>query len=99
MAHIIANVKTISVDGSLIAQSNKAPSNGDVASDSQKRQIGKVVSIFGPVEGPYITIKPSGNKANLHHLIGEQIFLSKKGGMENGLWRQQKQRSRKRYSR
>ncbi|MHC1566820.1 MAG: H/ACA ribonucleoprotein complex subunit GAR1 [Candidatus Syntropharchaeia archaeon] len=53
--------------------------SGVTVLNKRGKRIGKILDVFGPVEHPYISVKPiKGIK--LHNLIGEEVFMG--GGYE-----------------
>lgn len=76
---ISGRVTTIDNRGNLIARSNKAPREGDRVLDRRRKQIGKVISVIGPVDTPYMVIKPwiKGDEDPMS-LINQEVFIDSK---------------------
>ncbi len=56
----IGTVQNVIHDGTILIKSSKAFRPGTPVFDSRGQEIGTVTRTFGPVEGPYVSVKPSG---------------------------------------
>ncbi len=77
---VLGKVEEITGDGRLIVQCSELPEMGQSVFDSQNRKIGIVKRVFGPVEGPYASVKadiPISEKAR-----GTEVYSN--GGKSNG---------------
>ncbi len=52
-------VKDFSYRGDLVVKATFAPTPGAGVLDHRKRNLGRVVRVFGPVRAPYVTLKPA----------------------------------------
>jgi RNA-binding protein len=67
-------VENIAHDGSLLVRSAFAPSSGVEVLDRRRRQIGRVVRVFGPTKEPIVSVRPV--RAAPLSLIGSDVFVS-----------------------
>jgi len=56
----LGNVKNVTHDGSILLQASEIFRPGTPVFDSRGGEIGKVARVFGPVNCPYISVKPKG---------------------------------------
>lgn len=68
------------VSRGMVIQGGKAPRLGEAVLDSKKRKIGNVSDIFGPVNSPYLLIKPVSilSRADLEGLVGSDVYMGEK---------------------
>ena len=59
--------------GNLIAKAEQELNVGDFIYDQKGKRVGSVFDFFGPIEAPYIAIKPHNPEAA--QLIGESLFV------------------------
>ncbi len=66
----------------LVARTDGAPKLGQAAFNSEKKRIGSVFEIFGPVKSPYVVIKPASgvSKVDFEKLIGSDIYMGERYG-------------------
>jgi len=67
----------------LIVRSEHVPKLGSIVRKGNRKVVGKVSDVFGPVDFPYIAIKPSPelNPGEIPRLLGEEIYV---GGKTHG---------------
>lgn len=71
---LLGEVQEVSFDGKLIVKGVLAPHPRDTVMDNRKKPIGRVVRVFGPVSGPYISVEvPSGQ--SLLSAVGKQVYI------------------------
>jgi RNA-binding protein len=58
--------------GQLIMRAKEEASIGDFVYDSKRRRVGVVFDFFGPVDAPYIAVKPHGDSAGL---VGAELYV------------------------
>ncbi len=58
--------------GQLIVKASDEASVGDFVYDSKRRRVGVVFDFFGPVDAPYIAVKPHGDPSDL---VGSELFV------------------------
>jgi len=78
--NVLGRIEEITGDGRLIVQCSELPEIGQPVFDSQKKKIGTVKRVFGPVEAPYASVKaeaPISEKAR-----GTEVYSN--GGKGNG---------------
>jgi len=77
---LLGNISHLANSGKLIATSTKTPPSGAFVYTADKKKIGKVFTIFGPVKNPYVSINlyKSVNKRDLESRAGEKLFASTK---------------------
>ncbi len=72
---IKGKIETVSDNGDLIARFPQIPQIGASVFDNKNKLIGKVGWIFGPVEDPYVEIKPEIDPKNRLTMIRERIYV------------------------
>lgn len=75
---VLGNILHIANSGKLIAKSSQTPPAGGLVFTDDKRKIGKVGDVFGPVKNPYISVNlfKSANKRDIESRFGEELFVS-----------------------
>ncbi len=73
----LGHVENIAYDGSVLVRAEFAPPRGAVVVDRRKRPVGRVVKVFGPVRGPFATVRPEGKPTMA--LIGSEVFIEEVG--------------------
>ena len=58
--------------GQLILKAREEASIGDFVYDSRHKRVGVVFDFFGPVDAPYISIRPHGDPAEF---LGAELFI------------------------
>lgn len=77
---VLGTVENISHKGALIVRGEFAPLEGSPVFDNKRAKIGRVTRVFGPVSGPYVSVKPvEGMKGELLSLLGKQVHVQQKG--------------------
>jgi RNA-binding protein len=61
--------------GQLIVRAKEEASIGDFVYNSQKKRVGVVFDFFGPVEAPYIAVKPHGDPTGF---VGAELFVEER---------------------
>ncbi len=70
-------VRELSHTGLLVVRGRYAPAIGSKVLDRSKRPIGVVKRIFGPVERPYLSVRPkTKDTRKLMRLIGATVYQS-----------------------
>ncbi|MEW6222922.1 MAG: Gar1/Naf1 family protein [Candidatus Hadarchaeota archaeon] len=61
----------------IIVKGEKTPKLGITAVNSKNRTIGRIYEIFGPINSPYISIRPASgfSKKDLEGLVGADVFM------------------------
>jgi len=71
--HSIGSVMHVSKStGQLIVRAREEASIGDFVYDSKRKRVGVVFDFFGPVEAPYIAVKPHSDPAGF---VGAELFV------------------------
>jgi rRNA processing protein Gar1 len=71
----LGRVQTISYTGKLIVRANWAPELGTKVVDREFRVIGAVDRLLGPVDSPYVSIRPARSPGQtLLKLIGKDVY-------------------------
>ena len=83
----------------LVVRASQAPHMGQMALDLSGANIGRVSDIFGPVNSPYVVIRPASglSRAGLAKLVGSDIIMGEmygKGRETKGVSRVQKHQTR-----
>lgn len=79
MSKLIGRIEEITPDGRLIAECSELPDMNEPIYDGNRKKIGVVKRIFGPVDRPYISITPE--TAISEKLRNTNIY---KEGRDNG---------------
>jgi RNA-binding protein len=68
----------VSKRGSLILRTDKTPPTGPKALvlDKEANKIGTVLDVFGPVNNPYVSIRPYEG-IDIQSLVGQILYLRK----------------------
>lgn len=79
----------------LVVRADQAPRMGQMALDSSGANVGRVSDIFGPVNSPYVVIRPASglSRAGLAKLVGSDIIMGEaygKGRETKGVSRMRK---------
>ena len=70
----------MSGEGRFIVKAVSVPEVNETIYDSQGKKLGIVKRIFGPVEGPYVTVNTDGN-VSLSDITGMKVYH--KGEIKN----------------
>ncbi|WP_148285444.1 H/ACA ribonucleoprotein complex subunit GAR1 [Candidatus Methanomassiliicoccus intestinalis] len=70
----LGTVSKINYDGKLIVRGSFAPNPRDRIVDNRNKPVGQVGRVFGPVDSPYILVRPNG-KGGMLSLIGKQVYI------------------------
>jgi RNA-binding protein len=74
---INGNITHIDNRGNLIARSKKAPKEGAKVMDKRRALVGVVALVFGPVERPYLVIRPNKDIGKrMLSLVNEEVFMN-----------------------
>ena len=72
----MGKVVNFSPSGSIVVKGAFAPRIGSIAVDKRSTPVGKVVRITGPIDGPYLIMKPVGDyPGGLMRLLGHPVYL------------------------
>jgi RNA-binding protein len=74
-------VETVSGEGRFVVKAETTPEIEDPVFDSKGGRIGSVKRIFGPVDGPYVTVV-AADKSILSNIAGKRVFFA--GGAKHG---------------
>ena len=78
---VLGIVENVSHEGLLIIRGDAVPDHGSIVYGADKKRIGKVKRVFGPVERPYISVIPS-DKAVLENISGKNVYFER--GVHHG---------------
>jgi rRNA processing protein Gar1 len=71
----LGRISTITYSGKLIARANWVPEIGTKVVDREFRVIGTVAALLGPVDNPYVSIRPVRSPGQtLLKLIGKDVY-------------------------
>ncbi|MEW6593186.1 MAG: Gar1/Naf1 family protein [Candidatus Hadarchaeota archaeon] len=61
----------------IIVKGEKTPKLGITAVNSKNRTIGRIYEIFGPINSPYISIRPASglSRKDLEGLVGSDLYM------------------------
>ena len=74
----LGSVETVSGEGRFVVKAVTVPDMNDVVFDSEGKRMGTVKRIFGPVEGPYVTVTADDGAAAV---TGTEVYH--KGEIKN----------------
>ena len=69
----LGRVESVSGEGRFVVRSTSAPEINETVYDSKGRKMGTVKRIFGPVDGPFVTVAADDPTA-LADIVGEQVY-------------------------
>lgn len=71
----LGRISTITYSGKLIARANWVPELGTKVVDREFRVIGTVAALLGPVDSPYVSIRPVRSPGQtLLKLLGKDVY-------------------------
>ncbi|MCL2143312.1 MAG: Gar1/Naf1 family protein [Methanomassiliicoccaceae archaeon] len=73
---VLGVVEDVTHEGIIIVIGDVTPEYGNIVYDSKQKRIGSVKRIFGPVDGPYISVAPS-DKNVLKNITGKKVYFEK----------------------
>ena len=76
----LGDVETVSGEGRFVVKAVAAPEINETVFDSDGKRLGTVKRIFGPVEGPYVTVS-ADDGVMLTDIIGMKVYH--KGEIKN----------------
>ena len=74
-------VETVSGEGRFVVKAGCTPENGDSVYTADGKRIGTVKRIFGPVDGPYVTVI-AAEGTDIDGMVGKEVYL--KGEAKHG---------------
>jgi RNA-binding protein len=69
----LGTVKTIIHDGSILLQATEVPSPGTRVCDMRGDEVGRIIRVFGPVTGPYVSVRPKPGTETVG-LLGATLY-------------------------
>ena len=78
---VLGVVEDVSHEGLIIIRGEVAPDHGNIVYDAKQNRIGTVKRIFGPVDGPYVSVVPS-DKNILKNISGKKVYFER--GAQHG---------------
>ena len=75
-------VETVSGEGRFVVKATAVPEIDEAVLDSKGKRIGTVKRVFGPIEGPYVTVNAEGGTP-LTDIVGNMVYYCK-GEIRNG---------------
>lgn len=72
---LLGKVQNISYKGHLIVRGAFPVKKGQETLTASRTSLGKVERIFGPVDGPYISIRPEVEGETLFGLLGKEVYI------------------------
>jgi len=73
---VLGVVEDVTHEGTIIVRGDVTPEYGNLVYDSKQKRIGSVKRIFGPVDGPYISVAPL-DKTVLVNITGKKVYFEK----------------------
>lgn len=67
-------VEEVGTDGNFVVRGVTTPDIGNPVFDSKERKIGSVKRVFGPVDGPYVSVTPF-DKSILTNATGKKVYF------------------------
>ena len=71
----------VTSDGKVVVKCTVTPEIGDIVFDAKQKKLGTVKRIFGPVDGPYVSVVPA-DKTMLTGVVGKKTYFE--GATRNG---------------
>jgi len=78
---ILGVVEEVTHDGNIIVRGNVTPEYGNIVYDSDKKKIGTVKRVFGPVDRPYVSVAPANRSVSVG-ISGRNVYFEK--GAQHG---------------
>ena len=78
MLNYLGQVRGLGYNGRLIVKGKYAPKLDLEVMDNGKRVIGKIARVFGPIDSPYISIKPPKNHKPSLDIVGKAVYVGGK---------------------
>ena len=66
-------VETVSGEGRFVVKAVTVPEVKDVIYDSEGKRLGTVKRIFGPIEGPYVTVSTDEGSVSAD-MVGKKVY-------------------------
>jgi RNA-binding protein len=76
--HRLGRVLHISPSGNIIAKVETTPRIGEAVVDENLKTVGKIFDLFGPVNSPYVSIRPTILKPQ--ELTNKTLYISPQRG-------------------
>ncbi len=76
----LGQVKCLGYDGKLVVKGKFAPKPKREVMDNSMRVIGITARVFGPVDSPYISVRPLKNRKPSLDIIGKPVYVREKFG-------------------
>lgn len=76
--HYLGQVRGLGYNGKLIVKGKFAPKLELEVVDNSMKVIGKIARVFGPVDSPYISIKPKKNHRPSLDVVGKAVYVKEK---------------------
>ena len=73
---VLGVVEDVTHEGIIIVRGEMTPDYGDIVYDSKQKRIGSVKRVFGPVDGPYVSVAPI-DKTVLVNITGKKVYSEK----------------------
>jgi len=72
----IGEIETVSYNGLWVVRTELKPKIGENVYNQKKQKIGKIINIIGPVDHPYILVRPFGDRTKKQlQIIGEKMYI------------------------
>lgn len=73
---ILGEIENVSYNGLWIIRTEMKPKIGSNVYNQQKKLVGRIINIIGPVSRPYLLVRPkSTDKHQQLQLIGEKMYI------------------------
>jgi RNA-binding protein len=73
---VLGIVEDVTHEGIIIVRGEVTPEYGNIVYDSKQKRIGSVKRIFGPVNGPYISVVPA-DVSVLKNVTGKKVYFER----------------------
>ena len=70
----LGTVKNVIHDGTILLRASETPAPGTKVYDLRGAEVGKVARVFGPVNEPYVSLRPKARTDNIG-LLGTTLYL------------------------
>lgn len=75
----LGKVLHVSSSGNLIVQANIAPEIGSKVVDEKLKEVGSVYDVIGPVNSPYVAVRPI-ERSEVEKYVGKPLYILESKG-------------------
>ena len=72
---LIGEIETVSYNGLWVIRAAKKQNPGSTVYNHKKQKVGRIINVIGPVDQPYLIVRPFGDKNKTQlKIIGEKLY-------------------------